>query len=97
MEEQFLTKQQMAEKLQVTERTIDNWIKDGVLTPVKGIPVIRFSARYVAELEGIKFEQFSPLLKRKLERELKEVTRERDILREAMNNILALTARTVIK
>ena len=70
--DKLLTKKQLAERWQVTEKAIDNWRKEGILTPCKGIPAIRFSLQHIAELEGTKLEKFSPLERRKLERELDE-------------------------
>jgi len=57
----LLTKKDLAEKWQVSEKSIDNWRQDGTVSACKGVPVIRFSPQYIAELEGVKLEKFSPL------------------------------------
>jgi len=93
--EKLLTKQDLADRWQVTVRTIENWIKDGTLAPVKGIPTVRFNPVYIAELEGIKMDKFSPLERRKLERELAEASQERDFLKGILANILAETSKAV--
>ncbi|MHC1683400.1 MAG: histidine kinase [Clostridiaceae bacterium] len=86
--DKLLTKKDLAQKLQVTERSIDNWIKDGVLTPCKGIPVIRFSPQYIADIEGIKLEKFSPLEKTKLEKQIEELRRENEKLKNIITKIV---------
>lgn len=71
--DKLLTKKDLAERWQVTTKTVENWIKDGVLTPCSKIPGnVRFTEQYIAELEGTKIEKFSPLEKKRLEKELEE-------------------------
>lgn len=70
--DKLLTKKDLAEHWQVSLQTIDNYIADGIITPIKSIPSIRFSPQYISEFEGIKLEKFSPLERRRLERELEE-------------------------
>lgn len=82
----LLTKKQLAERWQVSEKAIDTWRKEGVVTPCKGIPAIRFSMQHVLELEGVKPERFSPLERRKLEDELELIKRERDLLLSIVRN-----------
>jgi predicted site-specific integrase-resolvase len=69
--EQLLTKKNLAEHWQVTIQTIDSYIKDGLITPCNKVPCKgRFNPKYIAELDGVKLEKFSPLERRRLEREL---------------------------
>lgn len=70
--EQLLTKKDLAKRWQVSLPTIDNYITDGILTPIKNIPSIRFNPKYIAEIEGIKLEKHSPLEWRRVERELEQ-------------------------
>jgi hypothetical protein len=93
--EKLLTKQDLADRWQVTVRTIENWMSDGIIASVKNIPSIRFNPAYIAELEGLKLEKFSPLERRKLERELEEVTKERDFLKTVVGNILSESSKVV--
>jgi hypothetical protein len=71
----LLTKKDLAEKWQVSERSIDIWRQEGTISECKGVPAIRFSPQYIAELEGVKLEKFSPLERRRLERELADKCR----------------------
>lgn len=41
--EKLLTKKDLAERWQVSERTIDQYREDGVIVPIKGMPCIRFN------------------------------------------------------
>jgi hypothetical protein len=69
--EQLMTKQDLAKHWQVTTKAIDNWINDGLLTPCKRVPGrVRFSPKYISELEGVPLEKHSPLEWRRLQREL---------------------------
>jgi DNA-binding XRE family transcriptional regulator len=70
--DKLLTQKDLAARWQVTEKAISNWRAEGTLTTCKGVPVIRFSEQYIAELEGLKIEKFSPLERRRIERELEE-------------------------
>ena len=85
--DRLLTRKELAERWQVTPKAIDDWRRDGVLTPCKGIPAIRFSMQHVLELEGVKPERFSPLEKKRLEQELEKVTKERDKYKEIATNV----------
>lgn len=88
MSNKLLTQKDLAERWQVTVKAIENWRKDGVITPVKGIPAIRFAPEYIAQLEGIKLERFSPLDKRRLELENERLKTENGQLKETLNKIL---------
>lgn len=84
----LLTKKDLAERWQVTERTVDNYIKDKIVQPVKGIPVIRFTEQHIAELEGIKIDKMSPLERRRLEHEVEKLKIENDKLKNAAKRAL---------
>lgn len=73
MEEKLLTKKDLVVRWQVSIATIDRWISDGVLTPVKGLPSVRFTLKHILELEGVKIDKFSPLERKRLEREKAEL------------------------
>ena len=95
MEDKLFTQTDLAQRWQVSKTTIENWRKDGVLQPSKGIPAIRFSLPYILELEGVTLEQFSPLLKRKMEKELKKLKEENDHLKGILSRILAETSQVI--
>lgn len=85
MESKLLTQQDLAKRWQVDISTITNWRKEGVITPARGIPSIRFTEQHILELEGIKLDKLSPLERRRLEREVEELR----IKNERMKGIIA--------
>ena len=93
--DKLLSQKDLAERWQVTEESIRNWRNQGIIQPVKGLPVIRFTMQHILELEGVKLEQFSPLLKRRMERELEELREENQKLKKIIGNILAETSQVI--
>ncbi|MGL4569583.1 MAG: helix-turn-helix domain-containing protein [Clostridium sp.] len=93
-----LTQQELAERWGVTVKTIAEYRNDGIITPIKGIPAIRFSIKYVEELEGVKLEKFSPLEKARMEKELKELESlrfENKKLKTILSNVLSETSKVI--
>ncbi len=82
--EKLLTKKDLAERWQVSPQTIDNYIADKIIIPIKGIPSIRFNPHHISELEGTRFEKFSTLERRRLERELEELKTRAENAEEAL-------------
>jgi len=71
--DKLLTKKDLAERWQVSEQAIDDYRLKGIITAVKGLPSIRFTPQHIAEIEGIKLDRFSPIERKKLERENEEL------------------------
>lgn len=93
----LLTQQDLADRWQVSVRAIENWRKEGILTPCKGIPAIRFTEQHILELEGIKLEKVSPLIYRKLEKELEETKHENEKLKGILAKITAEASQIYMK
>ena len=93
--DKHLTQKDLAKRWQVTEATIKNWRDEGILQPVKGLPVIRFTEQYVSELEGVKLERFSPLEKRRMERRLEQLEKENGELKGIISKVLAETSKVI--
>ena len=93
--DKLLSQKDLAERWQVTEESIRNWRNQGIIQPVKGLPVIRFTMLHILELEGVKLEQFSPLLKRRMERELEELREENQRLKKIIGNMLAEASQVI--
>jgi len=64
-----------------------------VLQPAKGVPAIRFTPEYIAELEGVEIKATSPLQVKRLERELEELRKENEELKGILARIMAEGAR----
>ena len=95
MEERLFTKQELASRWQVTPRTIENWTKEGIVSPVKNLPVMRFSEKHILEVEGTKMEATSPIRVRRLERELESVKKENEELRNILLGIAKETSKLI--
>ena len=92
-----LTKQELADRWGVSQKTIDEYRKEGILSEIK-IPAIRFPIAYIEELEGVKLTRFSPLEREKMEKELirlKELERENKELRAILSNILSVSSKVI--
>lgn len=88
----LLTKKDLAERWQLDERTIDKYRADGIITSCQGIPAIRFTEQHIAELEGVKLEKFSPIERRRLEREIEELKQENTLLKQTWIKIFSESA-----
>lgn len=95
MDDRLLTQKELAERWQVTEESISNWRKEGLIQSAKGVPAVRFSMQHILELEGVELEQFSPILKRKMERELAELREENRKLKGIIGKVLAETSQVI--
>ncbi|WP_427339016.1 helix-turn-helix domain-containing protein [Caloranaerobacter sp. DY30410] len=93
--DKLLTQEDLAKRWQVSKRTIENWRKDGIIQPVKGVPAIRFNPQYIAELEGTKLEKFSPIERRRMERKIEELENENKRLKSIVSNILSITSEAI--
>lgn len=85
----LLTQQNLADRWQVSVRAIENWRKDGILQPAKGIPAIRFAPEYIAELEGIELKKTTPLQVKRMEREIEALRQENEELKGILARMLA--------
>lgn len=89
---QLLTKKDLAQRWQVSERTIDNWVAEGIVPRCKNIPSVRFAEETIRQLEGLKLERFSPIERRRLEREIEQLKRQNAELRRVVASVMSLTA-----
>lgn len=86
--EKLLTKREVAERWQVTEKAIDNWRKQGLISTVDGVPAVRFNPQHIAELEGTRLEKYSPIERRKMEAELNKFRKENEDLKNILSKVL---------
>jgi len=91
----LLTQQDLADRWQVSIRAIENWRREGILRPAKGVPAIRFTPEYIAELEGVELKATSPLQVKRLERELEELKKENGELKGIISRVLAETSKVI--
>ncbi|MHB8034670.1 histidine kinase [Clostridium botulinum] len=89
MDNKLLTQKDLAERWQVSIKAIESYRQQGLITPVEGLPSIRFNPQHIAELEGTKLERFSPLERRRMERELEQIKQENEKLKGILSQTLA--------
>lgn len=93
--DRLLTQADLAERWQVSTRAITNWREEGKLQPAKGVPVIRFAESYIAKLEGIDLDAASPLVQKRMAREIKDLKAENEKLKGVIARVLAEAAEVV--
>ncbi|HGG0416140.1 TPA: histidine kinase [Clostridium sporogenes] len=91
----LLTQKDLAERWQVSIKAIESYRKDRIITPVDGIPSIRFNPQHIAELEGTKLDRFSPIERKRMERELEELRLENEKLKGILTNVLSETSKII--
>jgi hypothetical protein len=93
--DKLLTKKDLAARWQVTERTIDNYISDKIVQPVKDLPIIRFTEQHIAELEGVKLDRMSPLERRRMEQKIEKLEKQNEQLKGIISKVLAETSQII--
>lgn len=88
MSDKLFTQQDLAKRWQVTVHTIEEWRKNGVIQPVKGIPAIRFTEQHIMDIEGVKLDRMSPLERKRLELEADKLRTENEKLKGIISNVL---------
>jgi len=71
--EKLLTQKDVADRWQISIQSVENCRKEHLITPVKGVPGIRFNPQHIADIEETKLDRFSPIERRRLEREIEEL------------------------
>lgn len=90
----LLTKEDLQERWQLGSRTIDRYKEEGIIVPIKGLPCVRFNEQDIELIEGSLPNKVTRREK-ELEKELKAVTEERDILKIALSKILLETNKAI--
>lgn len=92
-----LTQQEVSERWGVTIKALTDWRNQGVLQPIKGIPVIRYSIEYIQEIEGTTLEKFSPLERKRMEIEIEKLKQENEKLMSIVSNVLSEASKVIPK
>lgn len=90
-----LTQQELSERWGVTVKALTDWRNQGVLQPIKGIPVIRYSIEYIQEIEGTTLEIFSPLERKRMEIEIEKLKQENEKLISIVSNVLSEASKAI--
>lgn len=89
----LLTTKDLAERWRVSTTTVNRWVDDGVIPPVKGLPSKRFRLEDVLKLEGTEIGKLSPLERKRLLKEIKgleETNRELEKENEELKDYVRL-------
>lgn len=89
MNNKLLTQKDLAQRWQMSVKSIEEYRKAGIIPVVEGIPAIRFNLQTIMELEGTKLERFSPLERKRMERELELLKQENEKLRSVLSKALS--------
>ena len=93
--DKLLTIKDLAERWQVSESCIRNYLKDGTLKECKGIPSIRFSLQYILKLEGVELDKYSPLEYKRLENEYRSLKEENKELKELLREYQCISSKSL--
>jgi predicted site-specific integrase-resolvase len=93
--DRLLTKKDVAQFLQITPQTVDEYVKRGVITPVKKLDCIRFNSQHIEEIAETKIERFSPIERKRIEKERDEWKTKYEELKGCINNILPDLMKTI--
>lgn len=91
----LLTQKDLAGRWQLSVRAVEKCRKEGIITAVKGVPGIRFSLEHIEELEGTKLDRFSPIERKKLEREIEELKQKLATYEDARVALLNITSKII--
>jgi hypothetical protein len=92
MEQIMISRETLAERWDLTTRTVINYELDGVITRNPNIPVPRYNMQEILKLEGSDLNPLSPLERRRLEKKVEDLEKELSLYKERFNNIKMLMA-----
>lgn len=95
MFEPLMTKKDVAEYLQVSEKTIERYVADGLIKPVKNLSIIRFNPADISRLIGIGIEPYPPLLRKQQEQRISDLEQENQRLKEYISKTVQVMAEGV--
>lgn len=93
--ETLLTVNDLAKKWKKDERTIRKYIADGIITACKGVPGVMFHPKYIAELEGIEFEKFTQLERKKMQNENNALKKENEELKSLLREYQTINLKSL--
>ncbi|MBS5984532.1 histidine kinase [Clostridium butyricum] len=93
--ETLLTVNDLSKRWQKDERTIRKYIADGTITACKGVPGVMFHPKYIAELEGIEFEKFTQLERKKMQNENNALKKENEELKSLLREYQTINLKSL--
>ncbi len=94
MEQTLFSRKDLAERWGISTSTLDRRVREGVISPVKGMKTPQFSLESILKVEGV--DKLSPLERRRLEREIqslqdeiKQLEEENRSIKRQLTNVVA--------
>ena len=95
MDVKLLSVKDLSIRWQKDEGTIRRYIKDGILSPCNGVPGMMFHPKYIAELEGIEFEKFTQLERKKMQNENNALKKENEELKSLLREYQTINLKSL--
>lgn len=92
MEQILISRETLAKRWDVTTRTVINYEQEGMITRNLNIPVPRYNLEEIMRLEGTELSPLSPLERRRLEKSIEELTKERDYWKSKVETVKSALA-----
>ncbi|BBK77353.1 hypothetical protein [Clostridium butyricum] len=92
MEQVLISRETLAKRWDVTTRTVINYEQEGMITRNPNIPVPRYNLEEIMRLEGTELSPLSPLERRRLEKSIEELTKERDYWKSKVETVKSALA-----
>ncbi|MDF2883805.1 MAG: transcription factor [Clostridiaceae bacterium] len=88
MEQTLLSRKELADRWNLTTRTIIEYEQTGIIKRVPKIQATRYALRQIEEIEnaGLELNPLSPVERRRLERCIEELEREIDMYKRKIEN-----------
>ncbi len=93
--EVLLSVNDLAKKWQKDERTIRKYIAYGTITACKGVTGVMFHPKYITELEGIEFEKFTQLERKKIQNENNALKKENEELKSLLREYQTINLKSL--
>ncbi|MVX64925.1 histidine kinase [Clostridium chromiireducens] len=90
-----LTQKELSERWGVTVKALTDWRRQGILQPIKNLPVIRYGLEYIQEIEVTTLEKFSPLDRKRMEIEIEKLKKENERLMSIVSNVLSEASKLI--
>lgn len=69
----LLSVKDLAIRWKKDEGTIRRYVAEKTITPCKNVPGMMFHPSYIAKLEGVELDKFSPLERRKMQQRIEDL------------------------
>lgn len=95
MEQKLFSVKNLADRWGKDEGTIRRYVKEGILTPCSGVPGMMFHPTYISKLEGVELERFSPLEKRRMEKDIEILNKKVETLSEVLREYQVINVKSL--